>query len=160
MLKTKKIIPFLIPFLLILVAINQQYLAHFHDLSPWKGGGFGMFSTIKGPSSRFLRVFISTQKGETPVQLSKTNKKKLLEIKTIPTKNKLEKFGQNLLLKHWKFNGEDEIISFEMNSKVIDKQLETIKVESIRIELWEYNYERKNDILKAIKKMEVHVKNK
>jgi hypothetical protein len=44
-------------FLLIAVAISQIVLATTADLSPWKGGGFGMFSTIDGTASRDLRIF-------------------------------------------------------------------------------------------------------
>ena len=34
------------PLLLVVVATAQLGLAHAYDLTPWKGGGFGMFSTI------------------------------------------------------------------------------------------------------------------
>jgi hypothetical protein len=38
---------FLIPILLVIVAMVQLYNSNFKNLSPWKGGGFGMFSTNK-----------------------------------------------------------------------------------------------------------------
>ena len=45
--------------LLVLVALNQVYLAHTSHLSPWKGGGFGMFSTTDGGPNRHLRIFLT-----------------------------------------------------------------------------------------------------
>ena len=33
-------------------------LAKFSDLSPWKGGGFGMFSTTDGMAFRYVRLFV------------------------------------------------------------------------------------------------------
>jgi hypothetical protein len=46
-------------FLLLTIAGTQIYLALSKDLTPWKGGGFGMFSTTDGNMFRALRVFVS-----------------------------------------------------------------------------------------------------
>ncbi len=46
----------LVPFILVTVGLLQIYLAHTVDLSPWKGGGFGMFAAIDSPSMRVLIV--------------------------------------------------------------------------------------------------------
>jgi hypothetical protein len=48
-------LPYLAPAILVFVALNQIALAHFTMLTPWKGGGFGMFSTV---AHRELRVYI------------------------------------------------------------------------------------------------------
>lgn len=42
----------LVPSILVGVALLQITLAHTANLSPWKGGGFGMFSSIDSPSMR------------------------------------------------------------------------------------------------------------
>ena len=44
--------------LLLAVAANQLRLSHSYDLSPWSGGGFGMFSSTDSPASRHLHVFV------------------------------------------------------------------------------------------------------
>jgi hypothetical protein len=44
--------------LLAAVAVTQIVLAHTTDLSPWKGGGFGMFATIDGTAARHVRLFV------------------------------------------------------------------------------------------------------
>ena len=44
--------------LLVIVALNQIHLAHTVHLSPWKGGGFGMFSSTDGGPNRHLRIFL------------------------------------------------------------------------------------------------------
>jgi hypothetical protein len=44
--------------LLVVVAITQVVLAKTADLSPWKGGGFGMFATTDGTASRYVRLFV------------------------------------------------------------------------------------------------------
>lgn len=40
------------PGLLLAIAMAQVVLARSRDLSPWKGGGFGMFSTVDRPQTR------------------------------------------------------------------------------------------------------------
>ena len=45
--------------LLLLVACAQVMLATTSGLSPWKGGGFGMFSTTDDGGRRYVRVFVS-----------------------------------------------------------------------------------------------------
>jgi hypothetical protein len=49
----------LIPTALLMgVAVMQVVLAKTADLSPWKGGGFGMFATTDGTASRYVRLFV------------------------------------------------------------------------------------------------------
>jgi len=44
------------PGLLIVVATVQLALALTSELTPWKGGGFGMFATVDEPGNRVLEV--------------------------------------------------------------------------------------------------------
>jgi hypothetical protein len=44
--------------LLIAVALVQIFLAYRTGLTPWKGGGFGMFSTTDGTGFRSVRLFV------------------------------------------------------------------------------------------------------
>ena len=43
---------------LVTVAVLQIFLAKTADLSPWKGGGFGMFATIDGTAFRHMRIYV------------------------------------------------------------------------------------------------------
>jgi hypothetical protein len=44
--------------LLVAVAGVQIPLAQATNLSPWKGGGFGMFATIDGTATRYVRLYV------------------------------------------------------------------------------------------------------
>jgi len=44
--------------LLVVVAIHQLYLSTTAGLSPWSGGGFGMFSTTDAGATRHLHAFV------------------------------------------------------------------------------------------------------
>jgi hypothetical protein len=45
--------------LLIVVAAAQMTLARTAGLSPWKGGGFGMFASVDGLPFRWVRLYVS-----------------------------------------------------------------------------------------------------
>lgn len=53
----ERVLAWLAPLLLLALALNQLRLVHSEALSPWLGGGFGMFSTLDGGSNRSLRAF-------------------------------------------------------------------------------------------------------
>ena len=44
--------------MLVAVACGQMALAHTASLSPWKGGGFGMFASLDGRPHRYVRIFV------------------------------------------------------------------------------------------------------
>jgi len=44
--------------LLVIVAASQIVLTQVALLSPWKGGGFGMFATLDGRPFRYARLFV------------------------------------------------------------------------------------------------------
>ena len=44
--------------LLVVVAGGQLVLAQTAMLSPWKGGGFGMFASLDGRPFRYVRIFV------------------------------------------------------------------------------------------------------
>jgi hypothetical protein len=77
------------PSLLLAVAGLQMLLAGTASLSPWKGGGFGMFSTVDAPSARFLRVYLITGGREIPVLLPDQLRPLAAEIKTMPRARRL-----------------------------------------------------------------------
>jgi hypothetical protein len=46
--------------ILLCVAVNQVRLAFNQNLSPWSGGGFGMFSTTDAATDRHLHIYESS----------------------------------------------------------------------------------------------------
>lgn len=73
------------PLLLCAVACVQIYLAMTKSLSPWKGGGFGMFSTVDSPDARFLRIYLINGNEETAVLVPDHLKTLGREVQTIPS---------------------------------------------------------------------------
>lgn len=54
----------LVPSILVAIALLQIYLTHITQLTPWKGGGFGMFATVDALDTRVLAAAGLDQSGE------------------------------------------------------------------------------------------------
>jgi hypothetical protein len=78
--------------LLVLVALRQIALSQTRGLSPWKGGGFGMFSSLDRAETRLLRCDLVTGSSRTPVALSRSERMSRLASKarSEPTRPRLE----------------------------------------------------------------------
>jgi len=57
----KKAILYLPTLLLVAIAVNQLILANFFSLSPWLGGGYGMFSTTDVGSNRHIHIYAKSE---------------------------------------------------------------------------------------------------
>ena len=53
--------------LLLTIALTQMTLARTADLSPWKGGGFGMFAAIDQPGNRIIAIRVEDEHGRRAV---------------------------------------------------------------------------------------------
>jgi hypothetical protein len=89
------------PALLCVIAGLQIYFAHTASLSPWKGGGFGMFSTVDSPAARFLRVYLVTDDEEVPVLLPSGLSASAQEARTIPTRGRLRSIAEGVARGEW-----------------------------------------------------------
>lgn len=87
--------------LLCIVASLQIYLAFTRSLSPWKGGGFGMFSTVDAPRARFLRIYLVNEKQETPVLVPDEMRMMALEARTFPTDARLSNLAHKVVQGTW-----------------------------------------------------------
>lgn len=137
-----------VPTLLVTVFCIQFYLVHNHNLTQWKGGGFGMFSTIDAPSERSLKIQLNTDHG--PVSVNKYSIRELsvrdiTKIEAIPSINKLEDIFQIIKSKTWSCN------SFADNgekqrcrtAKIYDPEEESIplQIESVTIGVERLTYD-------------------
>jgi len=112
----------LIPtFLLIIVACVQIYLARNADLTPWKGGGFGMFSTTDGNANRYLRVYVSGPQRSEELQLKSSMEDLAMRAQMYPGNSQLEKLAKAILK---------------------DQQKKKLSADSVRIEVWRIEYDQ------------------
>lgn len=89
------------PLLLVAVAGGQVYVARTAGLSPWKGGGFGMFSTVDAPAARFLRAYLLRDSEEIPVMIPRGLQPFAAEVRTLPHPRSLRLLAEKLAGGTW-----------------------------------------------------------
>lgn len=92
--------PLIPAMLLCVVAINQIRLVWEHDLDPWKGGGFGMFSTAAGGRVRHTHLFLETNGEEVEVALTDDLADTDQRTRALPTEASLDRLARELAEEH------------------------------------------------------------
>ena len=89
----------LVAIVLVVVGLLQLYLAHTVGLSPWKGGGFGMFAAIDSPSMRVLAAAGRTQDNQylRLDVLDALDDSTRQRIRALPQESDLEQLAEQLL---------------------------------------------------------------
>lgn len=83
------------------VAVGQMVVAWSSDLSPWKGGGFGMFSTIDSPGARVVRAYLVRGDEQIPVTIPDSLRELEMETRTHPTPERLGALATRLAAGTW-----------------------------------------------------------
>src|SRR5262245_82913 len=90
------------PLCLCLVAGLHAFRVVTCGQTQWKGGGFGMFSTVDSEATRFVRAFAQTPEGELPLDIPKYLEKTAAELKAAPTQAKIDALAARLATIHWR----------------------------------------------------------
>jgi hypothetical protein len=141
------------PVLLIVIAAAQIVLARAHALTPWKGGGFGMFSTVDSRNARFLRTYVRTEEGERPVQLPQRGQAPASRLKSLPTHATLVEVAQTLTDAVWV--RVEEGGSPQLRPRRKTETMPAVHIQAARAELWRYHFDVAARRLKAVKLDEV-----
>jgi hypothetical protein len=107
--------------LLAAVALLQVALAHTAGLSPWKGGGFGMFSTTDRAEGRYVRVYVRAPGRHEELRLAPGLRDPATRAAVLPTTWRLERFARDV--------GEDERRAGR-------------PVSTVRVEVWRTEFDR------------------
>jgi hypothetical protein len=88
--------PLLPPILLVVVALAQIGLAHTVSLSPWSGGGFGMFSSQEASGTRHLHAFALHPGVRRELELPGELRDEISRALTLPTAARLRALADRL----------------------------------------------------------------
>jgi hypothetical protein len=93
----------LAPVCLLLIVGLHAYRVIAFDQSRWKGGGFGMFSTVDAESSRFLKIYLTFADGRTvPVPLPDAFRKRGDTLRVLPSPAVAQELADRLLKLRWR----------------------------------------------------------
>lgn len=82
--------------LLLAVATSQLVLVRTAALSPWAGGGFGMFSTADSPGRRHLHVWVVRPGVLREVLPPRAWQERALRAAVLPSRSRLASLGRDL----------------------------------------------------------------
>lgn len=95
---TRRWLPILPAALLAAVGLHQVYAVHAHGMTPWKGGGFGMFSSTDVGPARRLRVSLLRDRSSVEVEVPETLGLVAERARTLPTSENLQALGREMVL--------------------------------------------------------------
>ncbi len=105
--------------LLVAVACAQVTLARTAGLSPWKGGGFGMFSTTDDAGRRRVRVFVSAAERSEEIAIAPSLEDAARRAAVLPTDAALARLARRVVKREARYQR---------------------PVETVRIETWRIDY--------------------
>jgi hypothetical protein len=139
------------PVLLCAIAFLQIVLAQTHALSPWKGGGFGMFSSVDSPSARFIRAYLIDGEQEYAVLLPRHLGSVAQQARTMPNPVTLNLIARETARARWimadlqpKNLYRDD--TFVPVVRMVERDMPPatlateIAFDHVRIELWRYTF--------------------
>lgn len=80
--------------LLCTIAVVQIVLVKTADLSPWKGGGFGMFSSLDGSAFRRARIFVQAPERDEELEASPSQQVLAARAELFPSDFKLHALAE------------------------------------------------------------------
>ena len=134
-----------IPVLLVTVAVVHFVLVQTTNLTQWKGGGFGMFSTLDSASNRWVRVYARGPDGrESPLKIPEELRLLKRRVQSQPLQGRAIRLGRKLIERDW-------------NTTSPSGHRRTVKLQSVRIEVWTGRYSSEGPRTDAEKLFEVTV---
>lgn len=154
-----RVLAWALPVVLIVVALTQITLAHTRDLSPWKGGGFGMFASVDLLTYRPLKADFVTDAGLIPIDVhdfgdaSYRAQKLYTNARGLPDDRRLDQLVDLMVQAEWEVT--DGVAEF---ARWLDEPQEgpvirapdepdARQVDGIELEIWRVTYERGDDFV-------------
>lgn len=132
------------PAVLLAVAATQIYHVQRHGLCPWRGGGFGMFSTIDVPELRMLRAYLVVDGEEVPMTVPEDLAKLNAAARILPTPKNLTRLGSALL----------HIVRSSAGERPEGAKKAQM---SVRVEVWRATFDISTQELKPMKLRELRI---
>ena len=83
--------------MLAVVAATQIVLTETQGLSPWKGGGFGMFSTLDGRPFRYVRIFVRAPERSEELAVPPSLEELAASAEILPSDLQLERLARGVI---------------------------------------------------------------
>ena len=113
--------------LLVAVAATQMALSLTAGLSPWKGGGFGMFASNDGLTFRQVRVFVAAPSRSEEILVPPSLVHDAAVAATFPRPQALEALAQSIAARERRYGRDVETVRVEVSRTVFSPTLEATR---------------------------------
>jgi hypothetical protein len=107
-----RLIALIAPLLCLGIALSQVTLSQTRDLTPWRGGGFGMFATADHPEFRVVHTAFQTADGPVPVDPfsiegshAAVARRAFVNVRALPDDRRADAWAQILMAARWDVQG-------------------------------------------------------
>jgi hypothetical protein len=146
---------YVVPAVLVVVALTQAVLTQTLDLTPWKGGGMGMFASVDRGDHRAVRAFLVTDDGEVPAVLSGAGEagEALVQpterARNLPDGRALDALARRLGAQEWVVDDSGAVpVAVLLDDAVEASELAEVvpvgaplEVEAVRLEVWKLQFD-------------------
>ena len=122
--------------LLLAVAAAQVTLVYTADLSPWKGGGFGMFSTTDDTGRRQVRIFVTASERSEEIAIAPSLEDAADRAAVLPTDGQLTRLARRVVAREIRHQRQVDVVRIE--AWRIDYAPATLAATSLLIRSFEY----------------------
>lgn len=165
----------LVPLVLAGVALHQVHLATTSDLTPWKGGGFGMFSSPDRASHRAVRGSFEGEFGDVPIDMDSLlrrtqgeDRKTYINARALPDARRVDRLADVVRAAEWEvrndvavFDGWRDDDDAAQESVVVwrsgdGEDREALGVDRFTIQVWGAHYSIDSKVIEPRLKGEHH----
>lgn len=100
--------------LLAVVAATQIVLTKTADLSPWKGGGFGMFATLDGSAARRVRIVVEAEGFSEDVEIAGSQEILAARASLFPSNSKMQALAEAVATREKRYGRAVDSITIEI----------------------------------------------
>ena len=132
-----------VPLLLICVALRQIVLVYTVGLTPWKGGGFGMFSSVDKARSRLIVVEGITTEGKLiKIDINSVedifSTRKLTLLKAIPQTELLQELAYMLLDSKLQLTKNEGIYRLTQEKS---SSSQVVRLQQVKVQVWNFHFD-------------------
>lgn len=102
------------PLLLAITAASQILLAHVAHLSPWKGGGFGMFASLDHAPFRGIDIVVEAPDRSEALEISASIEEAAARAATFPSDHRLTQLALAVVARERRRNQAVETVKLEV----------------------------------------------
>ena len=99
--------------LLLAVAAVQVTLVYTAELSPWKGGGFGMFSTTDDSGRRHVRIFVSAKDRSEEITIAPSLEDVADRAAVLPTDYQLTRLARRVVAREARYQRPIDVVRID-----------------------------------------------